>query len=176
MHVTLETRVERLERENRKLKRGAVLALVVGAGVILMGQFSGPRVSERLTTRDLVVVDESGRPRIALQSTQGGALVTLSDEAGRNRIIFDSTALAPGGAAVILGDAMLLDATPMLQFLEAGKARIALGVKRNTSALTLSEETGKGIFLAASTEGSVLSVHDAENNIIWKAPQGPITR
>ena len=42
----LEMRIERLERQNRRLKAAVLVPLVLAGGVVLMGQASPPAVSE----------------------------------------------------------------------------------------------------------------------------------
>ncbi len=86
----LEARVMRLERENRAMKRGALLALVVVGGVMLMGQTQGPKVSEEIRARKLCVVDEAGKPRAVLSVTGDGPELVLLDEDENARAKFTS--------------------------------------------------------------------------------------
>ena len=62
---TLTQRLDRLERQNRRLKRAMALACVGVLGVVLVGA-AAPRVPDEVRTKKLVVVDDKGRPRIVL--------------------------------------------------------------------------------------------------------------
>jgi len=60
---TLEGRLDRVERENRRLKRAGVVALAVIAAVVLMGQATGSKVVE---AQKFVVKDADGTVRAIL--------------------------------------------------------------------------------------------------------------
>ncbi len=66
---TLEQRLDRLERENRCLKRAGALALAVIAAVVLMGQATGAKVPKVIEAERFVVRDASGNTRAVLGST-----------------------------------------------------------------------------------------------------------
>jgi hypothetical protein len=82
---TLESRVATLERENRRWKRGAVLALAVLGGLVLMGQAPRSRVSDEVRTRALVIVDQAGTMRVGLTAASEGPALALFDRAGNAR-------------------------------------------------------------------------------------------
>ena len=60
--MTLERRIERLERQNRRLKRAGGLALLAAASIVLMGQGFG--VSEELRAKKLVLVNDELDPQV----------------------------------------------------------------------------------------------------------------
>lgn len=74
--------MERLERQNRIMKRVMFLALAVVSGLALMGQAPVPKVSDELRTRKLVVVDEAGKELAVLAAPKDGPSLDLSDAAG----------------------------------------------------------------------------------------------
>ena len=85
----LENRVERLERQNRTLKLGAVLVLVVLGGVLLMGQAPQLNTSDELRARKFTLVDDAGKTRAALDMYEKEPRLVLFDEAGKGRIGLD---------------------------------------------------------------------------------------
>lgn len=86
--MQLEQRIEALERENRRLKRAAGGALVVGLGVVFMSQSPArPKPEpEVIRARKFEVVAANSKTRATLMATSDG-LVSLSlfDKEGRLR-------------------------------------------------------------------------------------------
>lgn len=104
----LARRVEKLERENRRLKRMALLPLVLIAGLGTMyiascstrgkpgGQQrdflgSATRIPDRVTAREFDVVDSSGRVRIRLKSENpiDRQEIAFLSSTGKERIVLD---------------------------------------------------------------------------------------
>jgi hypothetical protein len=88
-------RIERLERENRNLKRFGFTTVLFVLCVALMGQ--AQKSYPVVQSKKIVVVDSQGRPRITLgtPSSSGAALelktddpaIWMSDENGTDRMI-----------------------------------------------------------------------------------------
>jgi hypothetical protein len=76
----LTTRVEDLERQNRRLKRGLVAAGVVALGVAAMAQVVP--LPDEVRTRRLVLIDQDGELRAEMASPNGVPVLTLRDAAG----------------------------------------------------------------------------------------------
>jgi hypothetical protein len=79
---TLEQRVERLERENRWLKRAGIVALAVIGAVVLMGQTTGRLVD----AEKFILRDWEGRKRAELMTISSGAYLGLDGPDGKTRI------------------------------------------------------------------------------------------
>lgn len=78
----LTKRIDRLERENRRLKRVGVVVLVGLAAIGLMGQAAGRTVeAERFVLRDA-----SGKARGAWGVAGGGTALFLLDQDGKHRV------------------------------------------------------------------------------------------
>ena len=82
--MSVEARLGRLERENRRLKRAGLLGLAVIAAVMLMGQVRPTRVleAEAFILRDStgtalagLEVDSDGYPRFGLYDRNGKARI-----------------------------------------------------------------------------------------------------
>lgn len=127
MEDGLEARVEKLERENRNLKRGGLVALVLGGIAVLMGQTSLPKVSDEVRTRVLVVVDEAGNRRASLGTSKDETALVLFDDAGVRRAKVAASSDTPG----------------LWFFDEAGRQRAILGTAKDGPILALADEAGK---------------------------------
>lgn len=80
--MTIEQRINRLERQNRRLKLGGMFLLLGIGAVFLMGQANGE--PGNLIVRSLKVVDDGGQVRLLLQGT--GNQLTTWDQNGGPRI------------------------------------------------------------------------------------------
>ncbi len=78
----MEERLNRLERENRRLKRAGGVVLGVIAALLLMGHVVGEKVVE---AERFVLLDSSGQPRAVLAVAKGGSGLYLYDNKGKLR-------------------------------------------------------------------------------------------
>ena len=84
---TIMVRVERLERQNRRMKLAAgSMLVVVGAGM-LMGLTAVTKVPKVITAEKFVVVEKDGSPCIVLgPSADGGSSIQVGDRNGTRRL------------------------------------------------------------------------------------------
>jgi hypothetical protein len=83
---TLAIRLDRLERENRRLKRTGAVALVGIAALVLMGQTTPGEVANVLEAKQFVLRDSRGDTRAVLALGPDGSVgLGLSDKAGTAR-------------------------------------------------------------------------------------------
>ena len=198
MQEELEARLNRLERENQRMKRGALLLIVLAFGVACVGQTQGPRVSDEVRTRRLIVEDGSGNTVAELKDIQGGGWLALYDGTEKPRVqlsaILDSQGLTfydkSGQNRVDLTADE--NRTSLCFHDKAGKARAQLSVY-TLSRLSLWGETrrdeaglyvwegGPDLMLSDSSGvrragltvfkgGPEFSLYDEAKNVIWKAP------
>jgi hypothetical protein len=134
----LETRLEKLERQNRRLKGlGLGFLLIVLSGLLLAQTSHKPAhaapASAASATYDTLVVhrlelrDEAGKLRGLLVVKNGGPGLSLYDDAGRPRAALDVDGKSPG---LFLSD-------------DAGMPRVALGVTGEGPVLGLYDDAGK---------------------------------
>ncbi|MGH9357712.1 MAG: hypothetical protein ACRD1O_00885 [Terriglobia bacterium] len=110
----LVKRLEKLERDNRRLKRSALAALMLAA-VLLAGyaascsrnqRASGARnAPEKITAHEIDLTDSSGKVRVKMYADEKGATgIVLSDAKGKKRaaVAVDSSG---GTAGIALTDA-----------------------------------------------------------------------
>ena len=77
---SLTTRVDSLERQNRRLKRSLVAAGVVALSVAGMAQVVP--LPDEVRTRRLVLIDQAGELRAEMTTSNGVPVLTLRDAAG----------------------------------------------------------------------------------------------
>jgi len=145
--MTTEQRLERLERENRWMRRIGAVAVAVAAAVFLIGQ-GKKNAPPDLVVRSLKVVDKDGKVRAYLvKPADGSATLGLMDSAGRMRVLLQ----AP-------------DRMPALRIMDkAGKKRVILSAG-------LSNLDTVPVVIKAALEPS-LKFCDANRKVIWKAPK-----
>ena len=79
----LTRRVDRLERENRRLKRMLLIALVLFASTVLMSQVVVETRPVKLEAQTIEVKDMNGNPRgVFGVAEDGSASLKLLDESG----------------------------------------------------------------------------------------------
>ena len=123
--MTIEQRVEKLEKQNRWMKRVGGLALAAVACVVLMGQ-GKPKELPDLDVRSLAVRDAAGESWATLGQLKGKSFLSLFDKAGKSRLTLAS--MADGSPALNLSDnagetrvllALLADGSPVLKMYDA---------------------------------------------------------
>ncbi|MHC4549797.1 MAG: hypothetical protein ACYTEZ_13575 [Planctomycetota bacterium] len=131
--MTLEQRVDQLERQNRWMRRIGAVGLALVAAVLLMGQDRAKDLPD-LKVRSLTVRDLGGKERAALfTAADGSPFLTLADKDGTIRAMVSSSAV---GAALNLYD-------------KNGKTRARLGTAADGSpSLTLYDAKDKVIWKA----------------------------
>jgi len=117
----LTRRLDRLERENRRLKFVGALALLGLGALTVMGQTAPTSVANTLEAERFVLRDNAGNVRATLGlRPDGTAALALADDTQQDRAVLSVT--APGQASVDLSD-------------RAGHLRAGLGVRADGSAL-----------------------------------------
>jgi len=169
----LTQRLDRLERENRRLKvTGAVLVLALAAGGV-MGQVpkAVPRVVE---AERFVLRDTKGKVLATLGTEASTPSLALFDQNGKTRAVL--MVLANGAAGLFVDDQngktrVLLgvgaDGTPAVSLLDQNeKRRAALGVGADgTPLLSLADQNEKiRAELSVHTSGPSLVLRDENRN------------
>jgi hypothetical protein len=133
----LAARVERLEKQNRRLKRGALVVLLAAASVIVMGQ---ARPVTAVGAQSFTLRDASGGKRAELvlesESPRSTPTPTLRffDEKGNQTLLLSSTRLELAGQSD-LGTNIILDDAK-------GIARADLGLAEDQSFVLLNDAKG----------------------------------
>jgi hypothetical protein len=110
----LEVRIERLERQNRLFRRGALTCLIALVSVGLMGQTKHPRkaaptpaapvVPEKIEAESFIMKDSSGKIRAELSMAGTGPALKLLDESGTPLVTLSLNDGSPQGAMMLFSD------------------------------------------------------------------------
>jgi hypothetical protein len=167
----LLSRVERLEKENRRLKQGALAFLLLIASVGLMAQTkqkpSAPSSSQRqkgrapapapagptaVEAQGFILKDANGHVRAELGLTGSSPSLKFKDESGSALVTLALNADAPGGPLLLLSDpqhhasvalSVLEHAGPQLSLTgERADIQLHMGVAPDGTTLELSDKDG----------------------------------
>jgi hypothetical protein len=153
----LAARLEKLEKQNRRIKGIGIVLLVLAAALVLMGQTPGHRTVE---ANEFVLKDADGTVRGRWSVAALGPRFVLLDATGKERVAFN---MNPGGAGLTLSDA-------------SGRARAHLVATVNGPGLLLTDANGKDrLFLFADdTENSAgLGLQDEKGSQPVRLTVGP---
>jgi len=169
--MTIEERLETVERELAQAKRGNRRLVLTGAG-LLLGLFALLVVGRSMTgvaqgqekaagkkvvwANEFVLVDDQGRARGALHVLMDGPALSLSDEKGIARVIL---AAPKTGPTLNLSD-------------EKGMFRAGLSITELGPGLSLYDEKGKdrASLVVHNYYGPGLVLSDKNRKVIWQAP------
>jgi hypothetical protein len=164
----IEERLEKLERQNRRMKLAGLGAVVIAGAFVLMGQASGPRTPPEVRAKSFVLMDANGETRARLYMSAKAPMLELFDANGKPRAGLGVTS---DGPELDLYDAKgnpraEMDAFsdgPGLDLADAnGKVRAQLAVNSDGPILDLNGADGKSsAWLIVPSDGPWLQLNDA---------------
>lgn len=166
--LSIEERLDRLERGNRRLKILAGAVIVLAGGGLLLAAASGVRAQTPAWRRTVeaekfVLRDASGKPLAMMDATNEEPTLTLADASGKPRAILGVDA---DGASLDLWDA-------------SGKPSASLGMLKDGPGLVLYDANGNmRAFLDGESDGPSLTLRDSggfESVVGHVALQAPAT-
>jgi len=80
--MTIEKRLERLERQNRRLKHGLVGIVLAGLSLLVMAQVAPPKVHDVVLAKKFVLKDSNGKDRARLYNAALGPRLTFYTDRG----------------------------------------------------------------------------------------------
>jgi len=167
--MTLEERIETLERELASAKHRNRWALAVGAAAIVGLAWAGAWItavpsaqaqgagaaSNVVRANAFIVEDEDGKPRAMIAATKDGPGLGMYDENGKTRA---GILVTKHGPALDMYD-------------ENGKPRAAIGVTKDGPRLRMFDENGKPrAAIGVTKNGPVLGMFNENGKVIWGAP------
>ncbi len=146
-------RLERLERQNRRLRVCALGLVLVGGTALLMGQAKPqepPRVPEltqgRVVEAQLFrLVDKEGRERAVLGMSGDGPILRLCEEGGKTRVGLGMTS---EGASISLHD-------------RAGDLALSLTVARKGPGIVMNDRDRPRLLLSGGRDSAGLNINDS---------------
>ncbi len=81
--MTIEERLRRLERQNRRMKKGFALAVIALASTVIMGQVVRPKIPRIIRARKFEVVNDKNMTMVELGSTRLFGYLFISNRHGK---------------------------------------------------------------------------------------------
>jgi hypothetical protein len=81
--MTTEERLKRLERQNRRMKKGFALAILALASTVIMGQVLRPKIPRVIRARKFEVVNDKNMTMAELGSTRLFGYLFISNRLGK---------------------------------------------------------------------------------------------
>jgi len=158
------SRIERLEEQNRRLKRGALACVVVFVSLGLMGQTQrkssrapaatpapAPAVPKKIEAESFILKDANGRVRAELSMAGTGPSLKLRDESGSALVTLSLNDEAPGGPLLLLSDPQH----------HAGLSMSVLGAAGSQLSLT-GERADIQAHIGVTPDGTILALSDQD--------------
>jgi hypothetical protein len=174
---TLIARLEKLERQNQRWRRGTAAILLAAGSLFLMAQAkagSSPKVVQAVASE---LVDKTGKVIATLDGRDAPSRVKLnvSDGAGNDR--FHLIVSGDGGLMRLAGPtdrtASLVVGSngPALLLEEPGrKAQVTLAIGQKGAVLSLTDQDQLGAAMVAGPQGRAVAIYDANGKPVWSAP------
>ena len=168
--MSIEDRIARLERENRRLKIGALLGLLVVGAVIIMGQSRPPA---ELIAQRFTLVNGDGVRIGELKASDDGLPLLFLYEAGQ------SLPALSLGLRMSYADQQLRDPRPPRPYLSLHSvatsapynADVTLSLTDDIPSVTLYDRNGRGrLNLYISDSPHIQMWDEALTRVIWQAP------
>ena len=148
--MKMEERLDRLERENRRLKRAGALVAALAVSILAMGA-AAPEKGKKIEAEEIVLKDAAGKTRIWLSVTRLGPALHLFDEKGVPRAVLMAQSLQFTDG----------DVTP----------RLRLALEKGAPVVLLSDANDRArAVLGVGTKGPRLLFTKPSGEVLWKAP------
>lgn len=153
--MNLAARVEKLERENRRLKRLAGCGAAIACAVLAMGQAASEPKGNTVEASRFVVVDDDGRERMVLGMDESGPALVIRSSEGRECVRLDVPSVTDKPA-------LYLDDVP-------AAARLEMGLTMNGPVIHLTDGSGVRARLATNELNAPLfAVYDDEGRSLFE--------
>ena len=152
--VTLSERVDKIEKQNRRLKSYLALLVLSLLAFVLMGAKAGLHDARfhRIIVEEITIVDDAGHEIILIGSRKGqGIGMRILNKAGK-KILGIGISADDGGSGILISD-------------KEGRPRIGLGMDKGVPSIAMTDENGKKILaMGGDAKGYGLVVMD-ENEV-----------
>ena len=168
---TILARIEKLERQNRRLKQGslvcaaAIVAVALASGLLGQTQHkstrrkpaaapapAAPVVPEKIEAKSFVLEDSSGHARAELSMGGTGPSLRLLDQSGSALVAISLNDGTPGGPMLLLSD-------------PDHRASLALSVQQGAgSQLSLTGDQNAMVHVGVTKDGTTLELFDRDGS------------
>jgi len=151
--VTLHERMERIEKQNRRLKSCMVFLILTLLALAVMGAKAGPHDGHfrQIIAERISIVDGAGQEMIVIGTGKEGAGMRILNKAGK-RVVGLGISADEGGNGILVAD-------------KQGRPRIGLGMDEGVPSVAMANENGKKILaLGGDEKGYGLVIMD-ENEV-----------
>jgi hypothetical protein len=152
--ATLHERMERIEKQNRRLKRYMVVVVLSLVAFGVMGAKSGPQDGHfrQITAEGISIVDGAGQELMLIGFAKDeGTGIKILNKAGK-RVLSIGIAADEGGSGILVAD-------------KEGMPRIGLGMDEGLPSIAVVNEKGKKIMAMGGGESGYGLVVMDENEV-----------
>lgn len=147
--MTIKERLDKVERQNRQLKRSMIFLALVFLALVLIGAKAGLQEGNfsQVTAERITIVDDEGRELIQIGSDKERTGIRMLSKAGK-RVLGLGYSTPDGESGILVAD-------------NDGRPRIGLGMDGNVPGVALVNENGKKILAMGGDErGYGLTIFD----------------
>lgn len=131
--AAIHERIERIEKQNRRLKHTMFLLVLSFLALAVMGAKAGPNDGHfrQIIAERISFVDDAGQERMLIGSSEEGTGIRILNKAGKKALGIGITG-DEGGSGILVTD-------------KEGRPRIGLGMDEGVPSVVMVDENGKKI-------------------------------
>ena len=151
--ATLHERIERIEKQNRRLKNTMFFLVLSFLALAVMGAKAGPNDGHfrQIIAESISFVDGSGQELMLMGSSEEGTGIKVLNKAGK-KVLGIGIAGDEGGSGILVAD-------------KEGRPRIGLGLDEGVPSVVMVDENGKKILAMGGNEKGYGFVVMDENEV-----------
>ena len=138
--ATLHERIEKIEKQNRRLKNTMFLLVLSFLALAVMGAKAGPNDGHfrQIIAERISFVDGAGQERMLIGTSEEGTGIRILNKAGKKTLGIGITG-DEGGSGILVND-------------KEGRPRIGLGLDEGVPSVVMVDENGKKILAMGGDE------------------------
>jgi hypothetical protein len=174
--MNTEQRLNKLERQNKRMKKGMIGMVLAGISLLVMAQAAPPKVHDLIRAKKIEVVSDKGQTVISLEGWEHGGMISTYNKKGLN---LTSVAANDGGDGLITTynskGKKLVDITAteddtgsISTYNSKGKYLVDITATKNGGAITTFDSKGKKLIAITTTKngGAITTFDSNETELI----------
>jgi len=93
--MTIEQRMERLELQNRRLRRAVIGVVAVGLSLLVIGANTPPKVHDLVKAKRFWVIGDDGRMKVVMASVADSGMIAVVGRSEEKPVALIETAVSP---------------------------------------------------------------------------------